>query len=465
MNNDDLPRSSWYDRPQSAQIMPQQSPQASRSTPDPARTPLQRKSRTGLKIAMISLCVLLLVAASVWVFSDSFGKGWSFRREVIPSGGSFSFEIPGANESAPPAQSSDELPETDYSEDYRDFFSKYYSTERRSSQNEASAIARAETGSDFRIELCSAEGQEELTLRELYTECFDSVVGVKATVRGRMGYYWGTGIIMSEDGFILTNQHIVSGTDNASIILPDGTEHDALLVGEDTSMDIAVLKIEASGLKPAVFGNSGELRVGDSVAAIGNPLTDSLSGTMTNGIISAIDRYVSTNGNPMMLLQTNAALNEGNSGGPLFNMYGQVVGITNMKMSNPVSDVSVEGLGFAIPSATVKAVTDQLIAGGKYVRPGIGITVGAILAEDAEHYDLPNGLYISSVSETSDAAAKGVKAGDILTHVNGIPVRKTDDVMAIRDTMHIGETMRLTIFRDGETFDVEIELYDLSKLY
>ena len=230
-------------------------------------------------------------------------------------------------------------------------------------------------------------------------------------------------------------------------------------------MDLAVLKIEADSLHAATFGDSSALSVGDSVVAIGNPLTDSLSGTMTNGIISAIDRSVSNNGHPMTLLQTNAALNEGNSGGPLFNMYGQVIGVTNMKMSNPYSDVSVEGLGFAIPTVTVKAVTDQLIATGRYVRPGIGIVVGAIASEDAEHYGLPGGLYISSVSPNSDAAAKGVKEGDILTHVNGIEVRKTDDVLAIRDAMQIGENMTLTIFRDGETFDVEIELFDLSKLY
>jgi serine protease Do len=249
------------------------------------------------------------------------------------------------------------------------------------------------------------------------------------------------------------------------IILPDDTEYPALLVGEDAQMDLAVLKIDADGLHPAVFGDSRELSVGDSVVAIGNPLTDSLSGTMTNGIISAIDRSVSLNNHPMTLLQTNAALNEGNSGGPLFNMYGQVIGVTNLKMANPYSEVSVEGLGFAIPSLTVKAVTDQLIASGVYVRPGIGITVGAIAAEDAEHYDLPDGLYISSVSPTSDAAAKGVLAGDILTHVNGIAVRRTDDVLAIRDAMQIGDTMTLTIYRDGETFDIEIELFDLSKLY
>ena len=136
-----------------------------------------------------------------------------------------------------------------------------------------------------------------------------------------------------------------------------------------------------------------------------------------------------------------------------------------MKIVNTYSDVTVEGIGFAIPIATAKAVSDQLIAAERYVRPGIGITVGVIPAEDAVHYELPDGLYISAVSPTSDAAAKGVRPGDILTHVNGIPVRKTDDVLAIRDAMAIDDPMTLTIFRDGETFDIEIRLGDLGKLY
>lgn len=464
MNQDNLPRSDWYAPPR---------PVAPQSAQTPPQQQKVKKPRTGMKIAAITVCVLLLLVASVYAFSDSFGLHWSVRTGDGEHDRSFTFELPGGKEKTPekaeetqtPKSSSDALPDEDYDEDYRDFFSRYYVTELPTAQNEASSIRRSDSVTDFRITLESAADREALSLQELYAECVDSVVGIKATARGKMGYFWGTGIIMSEDGYILTNQHIISGTDKAVIILPDGTEHAALLVGEDAQMDIAVLKIEAEGLQPAVFGDSGALSVGDGVVAIGNPLTDSLSGTMTNGIISAIDRSVSLNSHPMTLLQTNAAINEGNSGGPLFNLYGQVIGVTNMKMSNPSSDVAVEGLGFAIPSATIKAVTDQLIATGRYVRPGIGITVGAIVAEDAEHYDLPNGLYISSVSPTSDAAAKGVKAGDILTHVNGIPVRKTDDVIAIRDAMLIGEEMTLTIFRDGETFDVAIELYDLSELY
>lgn len=456
MNQDNLPRSSWY--------APAQTPEAQAA---PARKQ-KRKVHTGVKIASITLCVLLLIAASVYLFSGEEGRLWSFRRDDSDTGHSFSFEIPGT-EAADPADETepDERPNApgEYDDDYKDFFSRYFTVEPQTSKDEASSVSRAEPGTEFRILLASAASREELSLQALYADCVQSVVGIRASSRGQMGYFWGTGIIMSEDGLILTNQHIIAGTDKAVVILPDGTEHSALLIGEDTQMDIAVLQIDATGLHAAEFGDSSALSVGDGVVAIGNPLTDSLSGTMTNGIISAIDRSVSNNGHPMTLLQTNAALNEGNSGGPLFNMYGQVIGITNMKMSNPFSDVAVEGLGFAIPSSTVKVVTDQLLATGRYVRPGIGITVGAISAEDAAHYELPEGLYISAVSPDSDAAAKGVQPGDILTHVNGIPVRKTDDVLSIRDAMQIGETMTMTLFRAGEIFDVEIELFDLSKLY
>ena len=248
------------------------------------------------------------------------------------------------------------------------------------------------------------------------------------------------------------------------VILSDGSEYEAKLVGEDPQSDIAILKIEAAGLTPAEFGKSDELSVGDEVVAIGNPLGMEFSGTLTNGIISAIDRDMDYNGATMTLLQTNAAINEGNSGGPLINMYGQVIGITNMKMVNS-SDVTIEGIGFAIPSNTVKEMADQLMAKGKVTgRPGIGITCGMVPEAAAQHYGLVCGLYIISVVPESDAAAKGVQAGDILTHINGQAVYTTDDVLAIRDGYGVGDVLTFTIFRNGESFNVDVELYDQNDL-
>ena len=306
----------------------------------------------------------------------------------------------------------------------------------------------------------------------LYDMACTQVVGVttEVTTYNRFGMpsagsVVGSGFIISEDGYILTNQHILSGTSAAEVILPDGTACDALLIGEDATTDLAVLKIDAAGLQPAEFGDSDELTVGDSVAAIGNPLTDNLSGTLTDGIVSAINRTMSSNGYTMTLIQTTAALNEGNSGGPLFNSFGQVVGITNMKMVNNVSGVAVEGIGFAIPSTTAKQVVDQLIEKGVCSRPGMGITVGAIPTEAAEHYDLPEGLYITAVSEGSSAKARGVRPGDVLLKVDGIDVRSSSDVLAIRDTHVVGDDVVLTIYRGGKTFDITITLNEYGELY
>ena len=166
----------------------------------------------------------------------------------------------------------------------------------------------------------------------------------------------------------------------------------------------------------------------------------------------------------MSLLQTNTAINQGNSGGALFNMYGQVVGITNMKMMSYYS--SIEGIGFAIPSTTVKTVVDSLAANGEVRgRPAIGITVGAVPDDVSDHYELPAGLYISAVQEGSDAEAKGVRAGDILTAVNGVKVYITEDVAAVKNDLNVGDTMTLSIWRQGETLEIEISLMDTNDLY
>lgn len=448
--NDNYQRSDWYARPVYAP--PHAAPRGP-AQPPPQQPP--RRKRGAGKVLGIIACVLLVLAGGVYVLADRLGiripgAAESGRKD-------YTVEIPGGEKKEDP------VPE-DYSKDYRDFFDRYY-VRREEEKQVPSDVERAAAGGSFRVELQSAEGLTEGTLQALYPECLQSIVTIRTYTKGRPSYYMGGGIIMSEDGYILTNQHLLSETNAAVVTLPDGRELNALLVGEDISTDLAVLKIEATGLRPAVFGDSGELTVGDSVFAIGNPILSSLKGTLTSGIVSGLSRSVSSSDHPMTLLQHTAAINEGSSGGALFNMYGQVVGVTNMKLSNPYSDVIVESLCFAIPSATVKTVTDQLISDGRYIRPGIGITVGAISAEDAAHYDLPGGLYVSSVSKNSDAAAKGVRPGDILIAANGKPVQESEDLMDIRDSLRVGDLMTLTIFRDGETFDVQIELFDYSTLY
>ena len=206
------------------------------------------------------------------------------------------------------------------------------------------------------------EEKDALSLQEIYQKMNPSVVSIVSTLRS--GTATGTGIIMSENGYIITTHHVIEGAYQLAVLTYDDTQYTAELIGSDAISDLAVLKIEAEGLTAAEFGDSDALRVGDSVVAIGDPLGIQLRGTMTNGIISAINRDLTVEDRKMTLIQTNAALNNGNSGGPLINCYGQVIGINTMKMSSYYSSASVEGLGFAIPVSVAKPIIDELIENG-----------------------------------------------------------------------------------------------------
>ena len=345
--------------------------------------------------------------------------------------------------------------------DWNDYLEDFY----QSSQSDAleTSIERTVLEQPFTLSLAEP-GEQELSLQELYAACADSIVGITAYPEDQNGYYWGTGVIAGENGLIITNAHVIEGCASAEVTLYNNESYEALLVGADAVSDLALLKIDCTGLPAASFADISGLSVGDPVAAIGNPLSEEFRSTLTNGIISAIDRGMNYNGHTMSLLQTNAAINQGNSGGALFNMYGQVVGITNMKMMSYFS--SIEGIGFAIPSSTVKAVVDQLAENGEVRgRPSIGITVGAIPQEAVENYELPEGLYISAVAENSDAAAQGIREGDILTAIDGQSVSSTEEVAAIRDTKSVGDSLRFTIWRQGETFEVDVRLMETNDIY
>ena len=345
--------------------------------------------------------------------------------------------------------------------DWNEYLEDFY----QSSQSDTleTSIERTVLEQPFALSLAQP-GEQELSLQELYAACADSIVGITAYPEDQNGYYWGTGVIAGENGLIITNAHVIEGCASAEVTLYNNESYEALLVGADAVSDLALLKIDCTGLPAASFADISSLSVGDPVAAIGNPLSEEFRSTLTNGIISAIDRGMNYNGHTMSLLQTNAAINQGNSGGALFNMYGQVVGITNMKMMSYFS--SIEGIGFAIPSSTVKAVVDQLAENGEVRgRPSIGITVGAIPQEALENYELPEGLYISAVAENSDAAAQGIREGDILTAIDGQSVSATEEVAAIRDTKSVGDSLRFTIWRQGETFEVDVLLMDTNDVY
>lgn len=335
-------------------------------------------------------------------------------------------------------------------------------TEEIVSDADTDSLPRAETGTGVTMTLAPKPEGEALSLQEIYRECLPSVVAIR-TSKGKLGGSLGTGIIMTADGYIITNAHVLDGAKSVTVtLLTDETEHEAKLVGTDSVSDLAVLKIEAQDLKPAEFGQSDSLQVGDDVIAIGNPLGTELNGTMTNGIVSAINRNVIFGGHSMTLIQTNAAINEGNSGGPLINEHGQVVGVTNMKAFT----TGVEGICFAIPTSVIRPVVDALIAEGQVNgRASIGVVIGALDAAAAEYYDLPQGLYVESVAEGSDAEKQGIQPGDIVTAVNGQTVTTTYEVNAIKEAFSVGDTMTLTIYRDGETFDVTVTLMDTNDIY
>ena len=230
-------------------------------------------------------------------------------------------------------------------------------------------------------------------------------------------------------------------------------------MGSDEVSDLAVLRIEAEGLTPAQFGDSAQLRVGDTVVAIGDPLGVEFRGTYTNGIVSAINRDVEVNGRTMTLIQTNAALNSGNSGGPLINCYGQVIGINTMKIGSFTDSAGVEGLGFAIPSTTVKEVVEQLVRQG-YVsgRPSLGIEGEALSNFYQYYYRLPAGLYITHVEYGSDAYDLGIEEGDLLISLGDKRITSFDDLKSAILDYEVGDKVQAVIYRGGQQYLLELTL-------
>ncbi len=302
---------------------------------------------------------------------------------------------------------------------------------------------------------------EEMPLQDIYKKVIPSVVSITAI--GDSGAATGTGIIMSSDGYIITNYHVVTTAKQITVLLTSGEEYQAAAVGGDETSDLMVLKIEAQGLTPAEFGNSDSAEVGDQVVAIGDPLGTELRGTMTDGIICGIQRNISVEDRTMTLMQTNAALNSGNSGGPLVNMRGQVIGINTMKIAS--SYTSVEGIGFAIPIATAKPIVDELVEQG-YVsgRPAFGFTVEVLDTQVTMYFKLPGRLCIESVQANSDAYAKGIRAGDIITAIEGVEVSSTDEFNRIKNEHVAGEELMLTIYRNGVSYEVSVKLMDRADL-
>ncbi len=296
-----------------------------------------------------------------------------------------------------------------------------------------------------------------LSLQEIYTTAIPSVVSISCTTEE--GSSSGTGVVLTQNGYLVTNCHVVQGAETIQVQFTDDRVLSATLVGADAVSDLAVLYVPAEDLIPAQFGDSSNLRVGDAVAAIGDPLGEALRGTMTNGIVSAINREVNVGNRIMTLVQTNAALNSGNSGGPLLNCYGQVIGINTMKISAFVDSSGVEGLGFAIPSTTVKEIVDQLISQG-YVsgRPSLGFSGEAVSLAYQRYYRLPAGIYITDVFSDTSAERVGIQPGDILLQLGDTRITDTDSLNSVLYSLEAGDLIEAVIYRNGRQYTATLLL-------
>ncbi len=310
------------------------------------------------------------------------------------------------------------------------------------------------TGQGAELTVCREVG-ESIPIQEIYQTVNPSVVTVLAAAEE--GFYVGTGVVFSEDGYILTNHHVLQGASECIVTLVTDHQLEAMYVAGDAEHDLAILKINAEGMPAARFGDSDQLEVGDPVYAIGNPLGVELRGTLTDGIVSAINRDVMVDGVPMTLLQTNAALNSGNSGGPLINESGQVVGINVVKMtSRGDSGNYVEGLGFAIPTSVLERVVNDLLTYGQVTpEPVLGISV---YQTATQLDDTLWGAGIQSVVPGSPSDKAGILAGDFILAIGEEQIETSEDVLRVRRRYHVGDEMIMTLWRNGLVLDVTLEL-------
>ena len=410
---------SWYVRPERQEVVDcyvQSRPLPSGAAPQTPREP-EKRSRKGLWSFLIAAGVLVLAVVAATVVASLRGGG------AVPP-------VDGGTGDGGDASSIVNI-----------------------SGAEKTTIPRIQGEAGVSL-VCTAPAGEKLSIQDMYEKVNPSTVLVVAD-KGEQASI-GTGVIMTADGYIITNAHVISGGKDCWIALDTGYTYDAKLVGYSEERDLAVLKaVDAADLPAASFGDSDLCRVGDTVYAIGNPLGVELRGTLTDGIISAINRDVQVDGRVMTLLQTTAALNNGNSGGPLINEYGQVVGINTLKMSGNGSEMeaTVEGLGFAVPISDACFVVNDLIANGRFRGvPVLGVMV-------IESTDNGGQVSIYTVSEGGGAEEAGLLPGDVLLRADGQTLHSIHDLMAVRRTHLVGDTMTLTVLRDGQTFEADVPLY------
>ena len=394
----------------------------------------EKKRRSGAGIIALALCFLLIGGAAGYfgagMISDRAQAGQAVT-EVTPAPAET--EIPATAE---PAREAPAVPEL---------------TEAPAAQTPAPAGNSVEAA-------VSSGARAPMSAADVYEANVNSTVGITTSITTTN--YWGyqssgaasgSGFIYSEDGYILTNYHVVEDSNSVTVTTYDGTAYKAEIVGYDSDNDVAVLKVDAEGLKPVTLGNSDQLRVGDEVLAIGNPLGE-LTFSLTKGWVSALNREITlSSGTTMDLIQTDTAINSGNSGGALFNMYGEVVGITNAKYSSSgySSSASVDNIGFAIPIDSVKRIVSDIIEYGHAVKPYMGVSIYTVTSE-MQDYGLPQGAVVNEVSSGSPAEAAGMKKNDIIISVNGETVTNSSELKRIVSRSTPGDKLVVGVYRQDE---------------
>ena len=325
------------------------------------------------------------------------------------------------------------------------------------------------------IQLKTVDGKNPMTDAELYAANVNSVVSINITATSDPNFFGqttqtagaGSGFILTPDGYIVTNYHVVGDADTVKVTLYNGDSYDAQYIGGDEDYDIAVIKIEATDLPNVTLGNSDSLNVGDHVLAIGNPLGE-LTFSMSQGIVSCVNRAINVEGTPFNMIQVDASINPGNSGGPLMNLYGEVVGIVSAKYSS-YANTTVEGLGFAIPINDVQSIIKDIIENGSVGNKAyMAITAGTMTQQMAAQYKInaTEGVFVYSVEDGGAGDKAGLKLGDVITKLNDTQITSMEDLSAAKKGFKAGDTVTLTVLRDGKeittqlTFDAQPQTTD-----
>ena len=314
------------------------------------------------------------------------------------------------------------------------------------------------------VQVKKVDGQTKMDPATVYASVVNSAVSINcsATSTNIFGQTTqsassGSGFIITEDGYVVTNYHVVSGASSVQVTLYNGDTYDATVVGGDSDYDVAVLKINASGLQPVTLGESADVNVGDTVLAIGNPLGE-LTFSMSQGIVSSCDRAINVDGTPFNMIQVDCSINPGNSGGPLMNLYGEVVGIVSAKYST-YSSTTVEGLGFAIPIDDVKSIITDIMENGAVTgKAYMAVTVGTMNSQMAAQYsiDIDQGVFVYSVVKGGAGDKAGLRLGDVITKMGDTALTSRQDLSAALKSYRAGDTATLTVFRDGSYITTDI---------